>query len=129
MGQIDLVIPRGSKGLIDYVRDHARVPVIETGAGVCHTYFDREGDLEKGARIVFNAKTRRVSVCNALDCLIVHRERLADLPELCGPLAERQVVILADPPAYEAFDGRYPGALLRHADEHSYGTEFLAYRM
>ena len=95
VGQIDLVIPRGSKGLIDYVRDHARVPVIETGAGVCHTYFDREGDLEKGARIVFNAKTRRVSVCNALDCLIVHRERLADLPELCGPLAERQVVILA----------------------------------
>ena len=89
----------------------------------------REGDLEKGARIVFNAKTRRVSVCNALDCLIVHRERLADLPELCGPLAERQVVILADPPAYEALDGRYPGALLRHADEHSYGTEFLAYRM
>lgn len=129
VGQIDLVIPRGSKGLIDYVRDHARVPVIETGAGVCHTYFDREGDLEKGARIVFNAKTRRVSVCNALDCLIVHRERLADLPELCGPLAERQVVILADPPAYEALDGRYPGALLRHADEHSYGTEFLAYRM
>ncbi len=129
VGQIDLVIPRGSKGLIDYVRDHARVPVIETGAGVCHTYFDREGDLEKGARIVFNAKTRRVSVCNALDCLIVHRERLADLPELCGPLAERQVVILADSPAYEALDGRYPGALLRHADEHSYGTEFLAYRM
>lgn len=79
--------------------------MIETGAGVCHTYFDREGDLEKGARIVFNAKTRRVSVCNALDCLVVHRERLADLPELCGPLAERQVVILADTPAYEALDG------------------------
>ena len=129
VGYIDLLIPRGSKGLIDYVRDNARIPVIETGAGICHTYFDAAGDRAKCADIVFNAKTRRVSVCNALDCLIVHRERLADLPELCGPLAERQVVILADPPAYEALDGRYPGALLRHADEHSYGTEFLAYRM
>ena len=83
VGSVDLVIPRGGRGLIDFVRDHARVPVIETGAGVCHAYFDRSGDLEKGAAIVLNAKTRRVSVCNALDTLLVHRDRLADLPLLC----------------------------------------------
>ena len=83
VGLVDLIIPRGSSSLINYVRDHARVPVIETGAGICHTYFDKDGDKEKGREIVNNAKTRRVSVCNALDCLIVHRDRLGDLPYLC----------------------------------------------
>ena len=86
-GLVDLVIPRGGRGLIDFVRDHTRVPVIETGAGVCHAYFDRSGDTEKGAAIVLNAKTRRVSVCNALDTLVVHRDRLTDLPRLCRPAA------------------------------------------
>ena len=97
---VDLVIPRGSKSLIDFVRQNAKVPVIETGAGVCHTYFDRSGDIEKGRAIVFNAKTRRVSVCNALDCLIMHRSRLSDLPDLCAPLAEKNVVLYADDFAY-----------------------------
>ena len=128
-GYVDLIIPRGSKGLIDFVRQNAKVPVIETGAGVCHTYFDRAGDLEKGRDIVFNAKTRRVSVCNALDCLIVHRERLADLPALCAPLAGKDVVIYADGPALAALQGAYPEALLRPADDHSFGTEFLDYKM
>ena len=96
VGYIDLLIPRGSKGLIDYVRDNARIPVIETGAGICHTYFDAAGDRAKCADIVFNAKTRRVSVCNALDCLIVHRDRLGDLPAVCGRLAAKEVVIYAD---------------------------------
>lgn len=129
VGYVDLVIPRGSRGLIDYVRDHSRVPVIETGAGVCHTYFDRSGDPEKGARIVFNAKTRRVSVCNALDCLIIHSERLSDLPALCEKLATKDVIIQADPRAFAALAGKYPSTLLQPADEHSFGTEFMAYKM
>ena len=86
VGYIDLLIPRGSKGLIDYVRDNARIPVIETGAGICHTYFDAAGDRAKCADIVFNAKTRRVSVCNALDCLIVHRDRLGDSTAVIRPV-------------------------------------------
>lgn len=128
-GMVDLVIPRGGKALIDFVRKNARVPVIETGAGVCHTYFDRSGDIEKGKAVITNAKTRRVSVCNALDCLIIHRDRLADLPELCSRLAEKNVVIYADMPAYAVLEGHYPGELLMKADEESYGTEFLSLKM
>ena len=129
VGLIDVVIPRGSSRLISFVRDNARVPVIETGAGVVHTYFDADGDLEKGSRIVCNAKTRRISVCNALDCLLVHDSRLKDLPALCAPLADRNVVLYADDASFTALDGHYPAALLKHADEHSYGTEFLDYKM
>lgn len=128
-GDVDLVIPRGSKRLIDFVRQNARVPVIETGAGICHTYFDRDGDLDKGAAIVTNAKTRRVSVCNALDCLIVHKDRLFDLPGLCSGVKDHDVVIYADEAAYAALEGNYPAELLLHADEDSFGTEFLSYRM
>ncbi len=86
VGYVDLVIPRGGRKLIDFVRDNARVPVIETGAGVVHAYFDKDGDLEKGQRIIKNAKMRRVSVCNALDCLLVHRDRAADIPALLAPM-------------------------------------------
>ena len=129
VGKVDLVIPRGSSRLINYVREHALVPVIETGAGICHTYFDEAGDLEKGRRIVCNAKTRRVSVCNALDCLIVHQKRLTDLPALCAPLAEKHVIIYADPQAYEVLAGRYPDELLQPATAESFGTEFLDYKM
>ena len=86
VGYIDLCIPRGGKKLIEFVRDNARVPVIETGAGVVHAYFDKDGDLEMGQRIITNAKTRRVSVCNALDCLLVHQDRLSDLPALLSPM-------------------------------------------
>ena len=128
-GYVDLLIPRGSSRLIHFVRSQATVPVIETGAGICHTYFDEQGDTAKGAAIVCNAKTRRVSVCNALDCLLVHRSRLNDLPALCGPMANKGVVVEADPEALQALQGRYPDALLRPADEASFGTEFLSYRM
>lgn len=128
-GIVDLVIPRGSKRLIDFVRREASVPVIETGAGVCHAYFDKDGDLGKGARIINNAKTRRVSVCNALDCALVHADRLADLPELCRPLMESNVVIYADEPAMAALSGNYPEELLRPSTEESYGTEFQSYTM
>jgi glutamate-5-semialdehyde dehydrogenase len=126
---VDLIIPRGSQGLINFVRDNARVPVIETGAGVCHTYFDEFGDKEKGAIIINNAKTRRVSVCNALDCLIINEKRLADLPYLCQKLAESNVVIEADIKAYTFLSGKYPSQLLEKTTETSFGTEFVSYRM
>lgn len=129
VGLVDLIIPRGSGKLISYVRENAKVPVIETGAGICHTYFDADGDVEKGAAIVNNAKTRRVSVCNALDCLIIHSSRSRDLPTLCNPLISSNVTIYADQQAYEALKGSYPESLLQHATEESYGTEFLDYKM
>jgi len=129
VGMVDLLIPRGSARLIKSVREQAQVPVIETGAGVCHTYFDLEGDLKKGADIVFNAKTRRVSVCNALDSLVIHKDRLSDLSELCIRMAAKNVVIEADEQAYKALDGKYPAELLEHATDKSFGKEFLDYRM
>ena len=107
VGYIDVCIPRGGRRLIDFVRDNAKVPVIETGAGVVHAYFDEYGDLEMGKRIIDNAKTRRVSVCNALDCLIIHRSRLADLPALLEPVVKKNVEILYD----------------------DFGTEFMDYKM
>lgn len=127
VGYIDLCIPRGGRKLIDFVRDTARVPVIETGAGVVNTYFDKDGDLEKGKAIVNNAKTRRVSVCNALDCLLIHEERLAELAELVKLVSEKHVIIYADDKAYTALDGKYP--YLEHATAESFGTEFMDYKM
>lgn len=129
VGYVDLLIPRGSSNLINFVRQNATIPVIETGAGICHTYFDEYGDVSKGAAIVHNAKTRRVSVCNALDCLIIHEQRLADLPVLCAKLKESRVTIYADVPAYRALQGHYPDELLQPATPQSFGTEFLDYKM
>ena len=129
VGYIDLCIPRGGKKLIQFVRDTARIPVIETGAGVVNTYFDESGDLPMGKAIVNNAKTRRVSVCNALDCLIVHQARLNDLPELVSPLKDSHVKIYADEKAYSALENHYPQDLLFHATEDSFGTEFMDYAM
>ena len=127
VGYVDLCIPRGGRKLIDFVRDTARIPVIETGAGVVNTYFDAEGDIEMGKAIINNAKTRRVSVCNALDCLLIHESRLADLPALCEKMAEKQVIIYADEQAYAALDSKYP--LLEHATDDSFGTEFMDYKL
>lgn len=129
VGYVDLCIPRGGRRLIDFVRDNARIPVIETGAGVVNTYFDEYGNVAIGRDIINNGKTRRVSVCNALDCLIVHQARLSDLPTLCAPLADSNVIIYADNDAYAALDGTYPSALLEHATDESYGTEFMDYKM
>jgi len=129
VGVVDVIIPRGGKGLIDFVRDNSRIPVIETGAGICHTYFDEFGDVEKGKEIIFNSKTRRVSVCNALDCLVINDKRLADLPKLCEKLASKNVVIYADVKAYTFLNGNYPAALLQKAINESYGIEFLDYKM
>jgi len=128
-GFVDVLIPRGSQSLITYVRDHSKIPVIETGAGIVHTYFDATGDKEKGKAIIFNSKTRRVSVCNSLDCLILHTERLNDLFELVEPLITESVQLYADPASYEALDGLYPSSLLHHAGPEDFGTEFLDYKM
>ncbi len=127
VGYVDLCIPRGGRKLIDFVRDTARVPVIETGAGVVNTYFDKDGDLDMGKAIINNAKTRRVSVCNALDCLLIHESRLDDLFALCEKMAEKNVVIYADAQAFSALDGRYP--YLEHATDDSFGTEFMDYKL
>lgn len=126
---VDLIIPRGSQALINYVRQNATVPVIETGAGICHTYFDEFGDLTKGKAIINNAKTRRVSVCNALDCVVIHESRLNNLSELIGLCAQSNVIVYADVKAFKALKGKYPSNLLQPADEQSFGTEFLDYKM
>lgn len=129
VGYIDVCIPRGGRKLIDFVRNTAKVPVIETGAGVVNTYLDKAADITMAARIVENGKTRRCSVCNALDCLIVHADRLPDLPAVCSPLAQHEVTIYADSRAYAALAGSYPVSLLQPATAESFGTEFMAMKM
>ena len=128
-GYVDVLIPRGSQQLIDYVRQHSRVPVIETGAGIVHTYFDEAGDTEKGKAIIFNAKTRRVSVCNALDCLLINNSRLRDLPALALPLAAQNVELFADESSFAILRDHYPSALLHPALPEHFGTEFLSLKM
>ncbi len=129
VGYVDVCIPRGGRRLIDFVRDNARVPVIETGAGVVSAYFDAKGDVGMGRRIITNAKTRRVSVCNALDTLIVHRDRLGDLAALCSELAPKGVEIHADQEGMDALRGAYPDELLREAEDGCYATEWMDYKM
>lgn len=129
VGYVDLIIPRGGSGLIQYVRNNSRVPVIETGAGVVHAYFDEYGDLEKGKAIVTNAKTRRVSVCNALDCLVIHEKRLPELALLCQEMGQKGVMVEADAKAFTFLDGKYPSELLTKATEESFGKEYMAMRM
>jgi glutamate-5-semialdehyde dehydrogenase len=128
-GFVDVLIPRGSQQLINYVRENSKIPVIETGAGIVHVYFDEQGDLHKGKGIVLNSKTRRVSVCNALDCLLVHQDRLKDLPELLEPLIAENVTLFADEQAYHSLKDFYPENLLQVAEPEHYGTEFLSYKM
>ncbi len=129
VGYVDVIIPRGSQSLIDFVRQHSRVPVIETGAGIVHTYFDADGDLQKGMTIIHNAKTRRVSVCNALDCLLVHESRLPELVALTLPLAENDVELFADESSHRALQGHYSDELLKPARPAHFGTEFLSMKM
>ncbi|GAA4090278.1 glutamate-5-semialdehyde dehydrogenase [Mucilaginibacter panaciglaebae] len=129
VGYVDVIIPRGSQGLINSVRQNSKVPVIETGAGIVHVYFDQSGDLKIGRDIVFNSKTRRVSVCNALDCFIIHSARLPDLPELTGPLASSGVEIFADERSYQVLQNNYPAHLLHQAGKQHFGTEFLSMKM
>lgn len=128
-GLVDVCIPRGGRNLIDFVRNNAKVPVIETGAGVVHVYFDKDGDLSKGKDIIENAKTRRVSVCNALDSLLIHQDRLNDLPELLKPLAEKEVALYTDSKAFGALSGHYPSHLLNLASPSDSDKEWMDYKM
>lgn len=128
-GLVDVCIPRGSKSLIEFVRANARIPVIETGAGIVHAYFDISGDVTIGANIINNAKTRRVSVCNALDTLLIHQDSLTELHKLVTPLVSKKVIVYADPESYRALASAYPNELLQKADETSFGTEFLDYKI
>ena len=127
---VNTIIPRGSQGLINFVRANSKVPVIETGAGIVHTYFDKSADLQKGKDIVENAKSRRVSVCNALDTLLIHRDRLADLPAIMQNLGEKHSCkVVADSDAFAVLKGKYPADLLGIAEAEDYGTEFLSMKM
>ena len=127
VGEVDLIIPRGSKQLINFVRDNSRVPVIETGAGVCHTYVHESGLIDHAREIVLNAKTRRVSVCNSLDTLVIDRSRLSDLKQICASLAEKGVTIYADDEAYATLEGEYEK--LERATADDFGREWLDYKM
>ncbi|MCQ2974646.1 MAG: glutamate-5-semialdehyde dehydrogenase [Bacteroidales bacterium] len=128
VGYVDVLIPRGSKNLINAVRNNSKVPVIETGAGVVHTYFDIDADLEKGTKIICNAKTRRVSVCNALECLIINSQRLKDLPYIAKPLAEKKVEIIADQKSFDALKDKYDFKLTL-ATEDDFGVEYNALKL
>jgi glutamate-5-semialdehyde dehydrogenase len=129
VGYVDVIIPRGSQSLIDFVRQNSKVPVIETGAGIVHTYIDKSADLEIAKNVIFNAKTRKVSVCNALDCLLLHTDLLAKLPEIVESLQQKQVELFADAASFAALQGKYPENLLFQATDLHYGTEFLDYKM
>jgi glutamate-5-semialdehyde dehydrogenase len=126
VGYVDVIIPRGSQGLINFVRENAKVPVIETGAGIVHTYVDESIDLEKATKIIHNAKTRRPSVCNSLDCLIVHEKQLDNLQRLIQPLLESQVEVFADERALATLQAN---PLIQPASEEHFGTEFLSLKM
>ena len=128
-GLVDVCIPRGSQSLINYVRNNAKIPVIETGAGIVHAYFDLSGDIIKGRNIINNAKTRRVSVCNALDCVLIHKLRMNDLYTLVEPLQQQEVEIFADQTAYDFLESSYPKELLFLAHQNDFGREFLSYKL
>ena len=127
---IDVIIPRGSEGLIGFVRHNSKVPVIETGAGIVHTYYDNSADILKGKPVIINSKTRRVSVCNALDTLLIHRDRVDDLAKIFHEVDEKfRLVIYADEDAFNVLVNHYDNRLLYHAKPEHYGTEFLSMKM
>ncbi|RWU06430.1 glutamate-5-semialdehyde dehydrogenase [Pedobacter chitinilyticus] len=126
---VDVLIPRGSQSLINYVRENSKIPVIETGAGIVHTFFDASANLEKGQMIIANAKTRRVSVCNALDCVLIHQERTQDIAQLLSPLAEKEVELYADETSYNVLKESYKDTLLHQAQPEHFGTEFLSLKL
>jgi len=128
-GLIDVVIPRGSQKLIDVVREEATIPVIETGAGIVHIYVDQSADVTMAASIIFNAKTRRPSVCNTVDTVIIHEDRLSDLSRIMKPLEASRILIFADKPAFDHLRGFYDSSLLELAKEEHFGTEFLSLKL
>lgn len=128
-GLIDMIIPRGSQELIDYVRKNSSVPAIETGAGVVHVFVDESAELEMAANIVFNAKTTRPSVCNSMDTLLIHENRVNDVGKICDRLKEFEVEIFADERSYKVLKESYPAELLQKATEKNFGYEYLSLKM
>ena len=127
VGLVDVLIPRGGKELINFVRAHSRVPVIETGAGVCHIFADEKYNPKIAADIIVNAKTQRPSVCNSLDTLVTHENiSTSILPLLALRLRDWQVEIRADAPAYKILKSIYPGQFLKKAVPADFGREFLS---
>ncbi len=125
---IDVIIPRGSQHLIDFVRENSKVPTIETGAGVCHTYVHASADLDKATDIVVNAKVSRPSVCNALDTILVDATVAKDfLPKIMSEMSEYDVEIFADAAAYKIFAANNYPKLIK-ADESDFGREFLDFK-
>lgn len=125
---VDIVIPRGSESLIHYVRQHSKIPAIETGAGVCHTYVEKTADLDKAAKIVVNAKVSRPSVCNSLDCVVVDEAVAADfLPRLKEGFEAYSVQVFADEKSYPVLE-KASYQFLDKAEERHFGEEFLDYK-
>lgn len=126
---IDLIIPRGSQGLIKYVKENSLIPIIETGAGIVHTYIDDDFNLDWAKKIIFNAKTQRPSVCNALDSLVIHSKSLKYLPEIVNKLRTKEVVLYADEKSYKVLQGKYRDTLVKKAKPEHFGKEFLSLEM
>ncbi len=127
VNDIDVIIPRGSQKLIQFVRDNAKVPVIETGAGIVHTYWDESGKIDIVKKVVWSAKTRRPSVCNALDTLIIHETNLNKIADIITPLTDVNVKIYADRQSFEKLTKHYKN--LERAETKHFGTEFLGYEL
>lgn len=129
-GLVDLLIPRGGAGLIKFVRENARVPIIETGAGVCHIFADESYDVQKAVGIIVNAKVQSPGVCNALDCLVVHEKSASRLlPLLAEALSSHGVQVFADAPAFRVLKDKLPAKLLKKARASDFGREFLSLKM
>lgn len=125
---IDILIPRGSKGLIDFVRAHATVPTIETGAGVCHTYVTKSADLPAAAQIVINAKISRPSVCNSLDTILIDTAVVETfLPFVVKEFTQASVEIFADEQSYRVLQ-KLGYKSLQLATKEDFGREFLDYK-
>ncbi|MFA6520577.1 MAG: glutamate-5-semialdehyde dehydrogenase [Candidatus Paceibacterota bacterium] len=127
---VDVIIPRGSSNLINFIRENATIPVIETGAGVCHTFVDESAKLDLSAKVIFNAKTQRPSVCNSLDTLLVHTKVAGVfLPMVARLLIQKKVEIFADVESFSLLKNIYPASLLKKAHTGDFGREFLSQKM
>lgn len=127
VGKIDVVLPRGGKKLIQNVVENAKVPVIETGSGVCHLYIDEFANLEMAAKIAENAKIQRPSVCNAIECIVVHKKMLQEFLPLLAKTFDGRVKIHADEQSFSILKNHVASELLFQATEDDFGNEYLDY--
>jgi glutamate-5-semialdehyde dehydrogenase len=126
---VDLIIPRGSASLIDFVRSNSKIQTIETGAGVCHTYVEKTAELDMAAEIIVNARASRPAVCNSLDCAILDENVLEKLvPKLKSSFEKYNIEVFADEKAYPIFEkNNFPK--LQHAQEEDFGKEWLDFKI